>query len=91
MDICLYLDVNPRGVAAIHVKAGKGRRGVMIVCYLIFSGLSENTYETLEHYTGQRALNNKSHYSFTNKYTKYFETFLSLIMRDLFKIHSKNY
>ena len=78
VDICLYLTVNPRGVAAIHCKAGKGRTGVMIVCYLIFSGLCENTDEALEHYARQRTLNNKGVTIASQiRYIKYFETFLS--------------
>ena len=59
VDICLYLTAHPRGVAAIHCKAGKGRTGVMIVCYLIFSGLCKTSDEALVHYANQRTLNNK--------------------------------
>ena len=78
VDICLYLTVNPRGVAAIHCKAGKGRTGVMIVCYLIFSGLCQNTDEALAHYASQRTLNNKGVTIPSQiRYIKYFETFLS--------------
>ena len=78
VDICLYLTTNPKGVAAIHCKAGKGRTGVMIVCYLIFSGLCENTDEALAHYAKQRTLNNKGVTIPSQiRYIKYFETFLS--------------
>jgi len=78
VDICLYLTSNPRGVAAIHCKAGKGRTGVMIVCYLIFSGLCETVEEALEHYAKQRTLNGKGvTISSQIRYIKYFETFLS--------------
>ena len=78
VDICLYLTCNPRGVAAIHCKAGKGRTGVMIVCYLIFSGLCRNSDEALAHYARQRTLNNKGVTIPSQiRYVKYFETFLS--------------
>ena len=78
VDLCLYLTVNPRGVAAIHCKAGKGRTGVMIVCYLIFSGLCQTTDEALAHYASQRTLNNKGVTIPSQiRYIKYFETFLS--------------
>ena len=78
VDICLYLTVNPRGVAAIHCKAGKGRTGVMIVCYLLFSGLCDTTDEALAHYAKQRTLNNKGVTIPSQiRYIKYFETFLS--------------
>ena len=59
VDVCLYLTSNPKGVAAIHCKAGKGRTGVMIVCYLIFSGLCQTSDEALAHYAKQRTINNR--------------------------------
>ena len=78
IDLCIYLTVNPRGVAAIHCKAGKGRTGVMIVCYLIFSELCQTTDEALTHYASQRTLNNKGVTIPSQiRYIKYFETYLS--------------
>ena len=78
VDICLYLTYNPRAVACIHCKAGKGRTGVMIVCYLIFSGLCKTSDEALAHYARQRTLNNKGVTIPSQiRYIKYFETFLS--------------
>ena len=78
IDLCLYLTVNPRGVAAIHCKAGKGRTGVMIVCYLIFSELCQTADEALAHYASQRTLNNKGVTIPSQiRYIKYFETYLS--------------
>ena len=78
VDICLYLTAHPRGVAAIHCKAGKGRTGVMIVCYLIFSGLCQTSDEALVHYANQRTLNKKGVTIASQiRYIKYFETFLS--------------
>ena len=77
VDLCLYLTANPSGVAAIHCKAGKGRTGVMIVSYLVFSGLCQTTEEALEHYAKQRTLNNKGvTISSQIRYIKYFESFL---------------
>ena len=77
VDICLYLTANPGGVAAIHCKAGKGRTGVMIVCYLVFSGLCQTVDEALVHYAKQRTLNNKGVTIASQiRYIKYFETFL---------------
>ena len=78
IDLCTYLTLNPRGVAAIHCKAGKGRTGVMIVCYLIFSELCQTTDEALAHYASQRTLNNKGVTIPSQiRYIKYFETYLS--------------
>ena len=78
VDICLYLTANPEGIAAIHCKAGKGRTGVMIVCYLVFSGLCATTEEALAHYAKQRTLNGKGVTIPSQiRYIKYFETYLS--------------
>ena len=77
VDICIYLAANPKGVAAIHCKAGKGRTGVMIVSYLIFSGLCQTTEEALKHYASQRTLNNKGVTIPSQiRYIKYFESYL---------------
>ena len=59
MDITLFLIKNPDSVAAIHCKAGKGRTGVMICCYLIFSGLCKTAEEALDYYAKRRTSNKK--------------------------------
>jgi protein-tyrosine phosphatase len=78
VDICLYLIKNPDGIAAIHCKAGKGRTGVMICSYLIFSGLSKNSKEAIEHY-GQTRTYNKKGVTIPSqiRYIQYFESFLA--------------
>ena len=59
IDIILFLINNPEAVVAIHCKAGKGRTGVMICCYLIFSGLCKNSDEAMEHYSIKRTYDRK--------------------------------
>jgi len=58
-DITVFLTKNPEAVAAIHCKAGKGRTGVMICCYLIFSGICKNTDEALILYGKRRTYDKK--------------------------------
>ena len=59
IDLCLYLNFKSKRCSCDHCKAGKWRTGVMIVCYLIFSGICENSVKALIHYAKQRTFNNK--------------------------------
>ena len=77
VDICLFLILNLDSVAAVHCKAGKGRTGVMICCYLVFSGLCKNTDDAINYYGVMRTTNMKGVTIPSQKrYIKYFETFL---------------
>jgi len=77
IDICLYLIKHPNGVAAVHCKAGKGRTGVMICAYLVFSGLCKNCEQAFRHYARIRTKNNKGvTIASQRRYIKYFENFL---------------
>ena len=77
-DVCLYLIRNKDGVAVIHCKAGKGRTGMMIICYLIFSGLCEDSNSAIKHYANMRCINHKGVTIPSQiRYIQYFETFLS--------------
>ena len=58
-DLCLYLTRNDNGIGVVHCKAGKGRTGVMIICYLIFSGLCENSFEAIDYFAELRTINKK--------------------------------
>ena len=77
IDLCLYLIKNPKGVAAVHCKAGKGRTGVMICSYLVFSGLCQTSEKAFRYYARVRTKNNTGVTIASQKrYIKYFETFL---------------
>ena len=77
IDLCLYLIKNPKGVAAVHCKAGKGRTGVMICSYLVFSGLCQTSEKAFRYYARVRTKNNTGVTIASQKrYIKYFEAFL---------------
>ena len=77
IDICLYLLKNPKGVAAVHCKAGKGRTGVMICSYLVFSHLCETSEKAFRYYARIRTKDNTGVTIPSQKrYIRYFETFL---------------
>ena len=59
VDIYLYLCLNKDSYAAVHCKAGKGRTGVMICAYLIFSGICKNANEAFSRYAERRSHSKK--------------------------------
>jgi phosphatidylinositol-3,4,5-trisphosphate 3-phosphatase and dual-specificity protein phosphatase PTEN len=59
VDIAMFMIKNPDSVVAIHCKAGKGRTGTIVCCYLIFSGICKTTEEAMEYYSIKRTMNKK--------------------------------
>lgn len=55
IDLCIFLSSNVEYVAAIHCKAGKGRTGVMICCYLLFSGIAKSACDAFNLYADRRS------------------------------------
>lgn len=54
-----WLKQDPSNVAVVHCKAGKGRTGVMICCYMVYCGLYSNPAEALQAYAVARTRNVK--------------------------------
>ncbi|KAJ8679764.1 hypothetical protein QAD02_015551 [Eretmocerus hayati] len=58
-DVHSWLTENHRNVAVVHCKAGKGRTGVMICCYLLHSKQCSSASEALNLYGTQRTTDRK--------------------------------
>jgi phosphatidylinositol-3,4,5-trisphosphate 3-phosphatase/dual-specificity protein phosphatase PTEN len=58
-NLDIYLKTDPKNVGAVHCKAGKGRTGVMVCCYLAYSAKCKNAYEALRFYGRIRTKNEK--------------------------------
>lgn len=73
--------MDKKNVVAVHCKAGKGRTGLMICCYLLYSGMFKNSYECMRYYGAMRT-NNKKGVTIPSqiRYVMYFEKALSLGM-----------
>jgi hypothetical protein len=80
--IHIWLDTDPKNVIAVHCMAGKGRTGMVCVCYLMFARFIE-TEEERGREKGQEAsalgekgggLSDETHEALSEKYMDYFKT-----------------
>lgn len=58
-DVEVWLGGDPERVAAVHCKAGKGRTGLLVSCYLMHSGVCATPDEALAFYADKRTKNRK--------------------------------
>ncbi|KAI3631360.1 hypothetical protein MIR68_010850 [Amoeboaphelidium protococcarum] len=59
VDIHNWLQADSENVAVVHCKAGKGRTGVMICAYLLYSGMQKHAKDALQFYGAARTSNSK--------------------------------
>ncbi|XP_065221882.1 phosphatidylinositol 3,4,5-trisphosphate 3-phosphatase and dual-specificity protein phosphatase PTEN isoform X2 [Planococcus citri] len=58
-DVASWLAKDHKNVAVVHCKAGKGRTGVMVSCYMLHSGQFQNAMEALNFYGQKRTTDRK--------------------------------
>jgi hypothetical protein len=58
-DVDVWLGAHAENVIAVHCKAGKGRTGLMISCYLIHSRLAADAVEALAMFSKNRTKDGK--------------------------------
>jgi len=58
-DVYDWLDEHPQNVAAVHCKAGKGRTGMMIACYMLYANMQPDAESALEYFAKKRTQNEK--------------------------------
>ena len=54
-----WLRANPQHVAIVHCMGGKGRTGLVIVCYLFYSGLFTDISKCLSYFALRRSAKGK--------------------------------
>jgi hypothetical protein len=58
-DVYAWQSAHPQNLAAIHCKAGKGRTGLFIACYLLYTNRFPTAPGSLQYYAEMRTKNKK--------------------------------
>ncbi|XP_051117670.1 phosphatidylinositol 3,4,5-trisphosphate 3-phosphatase and protein-tyrosine-phosphatase PTEN1 [Andrographis paniculata] len=80
-DINSWLSSHPKNIAVVHCMAGKGRTGLMVCSYLVYSGMSAE--KALQVYAEKRTTNNEGvSIPSQRRYVKYWGKTLSFSKRN---------
>ncbi|KAL2240374.1 UNVERIFIED_CONTAM: Phosphatidylinositol 3,4,5-trisphosphate 3-phosphatase and protein-tyrosine-phosphatase PTEN1 [Sesamum indicum] len=75
-DVHSWLSSDPKNIAVVHCMAGKGRTGLMVSCYLVYTGMSAE--KALQVYAERRTTNNEGvSIASQRRYVAYWEKALS--------------
>jgi len=76
-DVNSWIKLDKKNIVAIHCKAGKGRTGFMVACYLLYSGLLTDADSALRYFAVKRTQNEKGvTIPSQRRYTWYFHELL---------------
>lgn len=76
-----WLQVDPENVAVVHCKGGKGRTGLVICCWLIYSAICLHPDEALTMFAEKRSSTGRGVKQPSQK--RYIEYFYSLLITDI--------
>ena len=77
LDVLAFISQDPENMIAMHCKAGKGRTGLAISCYLVFMEGCDSPYDAVQKFNSRRTRDHKGlSIASQIRYIHYFDHFL---------------